>query len=241
MIRALIMLGSVLTIVGCAHEHLPTYPRVAPPQLISAMRQRSCAVHSVSGSGIITLTRAGGESVRLDGAIVMQPPDRARLRAWKFGRAVFDLTLTPQGVWLFAPTDSDQRERIERAGASASQLVRTWSMLLGRFFDTQNLTAHAKGDSIVFSQPQTGGGELRCELQQSTRTVRRYSLVDDRAIERFSLVLSRYRTFNDIAWPTRIVARSETGTVQVDLSETEINGELTPQAFVPPRRATTLP
>ena len=90
MIRQLIMLGCVLAIVGCAQEHLPTYPRLGPPQLITAMRDRSRAVRTVSASGIITLTRAGGESVRLDGAIAMQPPDRARLRAWKFGRAVFD-------------------------------------------------------------------------------------------------------------------------------------------------------
>jgi len=33
----------------------------------------------------------------------LKPPDSARLRAYKFSHAVFDMTLTPDGLWLLGP------------------------------------------------------------------------------------------------------------------------------------------
>jgi hypothetical protein len=53
--------------------------------------------------------------------------------------------------------------------------------------------------------------------------------------------LDHYEEFSGILWPRRIVAISEAGTVAVDLTDIELNGELPPLAFKPPKRAEKLP
>ena len=63
----------------------------------------------------------------------------------------------------------------------------------------------------------------------------------DRGGTRFSLTMDRYRQFGDAVWPTRMVAVSDGGTVEVALREVDVNPELSDAAFTPPRRAERLP
>jgi hypothetical protein len=115
-----VLAGSLLIalIAGCSNprENLPTHPRLSAEDTRAALAARSAAVKTVSAQGTITLTRPDGQSVRFDGAMAIRPPDHTRLRAWKFGQAIFDLTVTPDGVWMIAPQDSDRRDEIKRAG-----------------------------------------------------------------------------------------------------------------------------
>jgi outer membrane lipoprotein-sorting protein len=225
---------------GCAleHEDLPTYPHITPSQARIILSDRAHSIRTVSGDGTITLTRPDHDSVRLDGAIALQPPDRARLRAWKFNQAVFDLTLSPQGLFLVGPSDPKRAGDVQKAGASAAQVAQTWSDLTGRFFDSElqvDALSHAK--MLVFRQVNRDQSVLRCAVDKRTVTPRSYSLSDPSGQERFRLDLDRYAIINGIPFPRRLTATSEQGQFQVDLRQVELNGELPAGAFTPPARA----
>jgi outer membrane lipoprotein-sorting protein len=225
---------------ACRTENLPTYPRLSASETQKHLSAQAHRLHTVSSEGTITLTKPDKQSIRLDGALVMEPPERARLRAWKFGQAVFDLTLSDGSLWLVAPSDSSRRDDIRRAGASAGELARTFSSLLGRYFDSADLTATDEGSTFRFSQRRADGTTLSCDVDRRTLTPRRYMLVDSGNQRRFTLTLDRYAIIDDVAWPQRVTADSESGRVQVDLRNVEINSELAPGAFKPPKRAEKL-
>jgi outer membrane lipoprotein-sorting protein len=208
---------------------------------LHTLAARAREVQSLSGEGLITLTRADGESVRLDGAIVMAPPDKTRLRAWKFGRAIFDLTVTPEGVWILAPEDPKNKDKIMSAGVSAAQLAKTWSLLSGGFFDSPNLKTETRGDRLIVRRESPNEPTVVCEVDRRTLTPRRYTLRDDKGAQRFTMTLDRYQQFKSTVWPTRLLATSETGKVEVDLRDVEINPDLPPGVFTAPRRAEKLP
>jgi outer membrane lipoprotein-sorting protein len=208
---------------------------------LRVLAERARQVQTLSGEGLITLTRPDGESVRLDAAIAMRPPERARLRAWKFGRAIFDLTVAPDGVWVVTPDDPKRQEQIRSAGVGAGRLARAWSVLSGGFFDAPGLTTQVTDARLRLRREAAGEPVVLCEVDRRTLTPRRYSMLDDRGVTRFTLTLDRYQTFGSAVWPTKLVATSDGGTVEVDLRQVDVNPELPPAAFTPPRRAERLP
>jgi outer membrane lipoprotein-sorting protein len=241
-----IMACALLMVVagGCrshVKEDIPTYPLTDAATTIIEVAAHAEKVHSLTGEGLITLTRPDGESVRLDAAMAMQPPERARMRAWKFGRAVFDLTVTPQGVWAVIPDDPKRKEQMTSAGVSAAKLAKTWSVLSGGFFDGAGLKAETRGSMLIVRRETPDEPVVICEVDRATLTPRRYSMLDDRGVTRFTLSLAQYRQFGSVVWPTRLTAVSDSGTVEIELRDVEINPELEPAAFVPPKRAEKLP
>ena len=234
----------LLILSGCTDhdkEPIAAYPLMDAQSSLHVLVERAQKVHTASGEGLITLTRPNGESIRLDAALAMQPPDNARLRAWKFGRAIFDLTVTPAGIWIISPDDPSRKEQIRSAGVSAAKLAKTWSILSGGFFNQPGLKSELRGDRLLLRREAAGEPVVICEVDRRTLTPRRYALLDDTGKERFSLTLDRYRQFADVVWPIRLTAVSENGTVKVEMREIEINPELPAGAFVPPRRAEKLP
>ena len=77
----------MLSAWGCASP-LPTYPRMRDDDAARIIGDRLATIHMFSARCEITMTNSQGDSVRLDGALVAASPDRLRMRAWKFGRAV---------------------------------------------------------------------------------------------------------------------------------------------------------
>lgn len=244
-VRSAVILASLLVAAGgCTHrfeEKIPTYDLMDAPSSLRALSERARLVKTLSGEGLITLTRADGESVRLDAAMAMRPPERARLRAWKFGRAIFDLTVAPEGIWIVAPEDPQRKEQITSAGVSAAKLARTWSVLSGGFFDGADLRSELRDGLMIVRRESPGEPAVVCEVDRRTLTPRRYVMIDDKGAQRFSLTLDHYRQFGDAVWPTRLIAVSDGGTVHVELRGVEVNPELPAGAFVPPRRAEKLP
>ncbi|MBA2708765.1 MAG: hypothetical protein H0U59_13250, partial [Gemmatimonadaceae bacterium] len=173
--------GLLLTLTaGCVpRDGLPTHPRMSVDETRRILARRAESVKTISSQATITLTRPDGESIRFDGAIALRPPDRSRLRAWKFGQAVFDLTVTPDGVWIIAPDDPKHRQDIRRAGATAADFGRTFSSLLGSFFSSADLTGAEHGDMMRFTHKSGNGAALTCEVDRRTLTPRRYRLLDD--------------------------------------------------------------
>ncbi len=175
--------------------------------------------------------------MRLDGAIVMQPPDRVRLRAWKLGQAVFDLTLTPDGLWVAMPPDEQNRKRIFPASLDAGKMARTWALLSGEFFIGDEPRVVDNGGSRFRIERIIEGQRITCDVDRATLTPRQYMLIDPAGKQRLELREDHYRQIDGIPWPTHLTARSESGVVIVDMTDIELNSELPPAAFVPPRRA----
>jgi outer membrane lipoprotein-sorting protein len=238
------LLAVVAFTVGCAPSHppLPTYPRMDAQATLRRLAQRTAMVRTVSAACLLTLTRANGESVRLDGAIAMRVPSDVRLQAFKFGQKVFDLTLTKKSLWLETPEDSRHRSQILPAGTSAAQLARGLSLFGGRVFEGSGVEVTEFSDqTIVVRKPLEGGQTMTATVDRPTLTVREYRLFDPQGRRRFSLKLDDYREFNQIVWPTRITAVSESGRINADLNDVTLNGELPAAAFIPPRRAQRVP
>jgi hypothetical protein len=234
----LLLLG--LLLAGCATrrggEALPAVQWRDHDEARRILVERARAVRTVTAEGLITLVRPDGESVRFDLAMVRDRDRGVRMRAWKLGRAVFDLTMTPDGVWMLTPDDPSLKQKVRTAGVSARQLLDAWEMFNGEFFTTDG-DFRDRADALRYST-----SNAFCDIDRRTLTPRRYGLVDDRGEPRFNLELSDYREIASIPFAHRYTATSrEEGEIRIALRDVELNSELAPDAFRPPRRAEKLP
>jgi outer membrane lipoprotein-sorting protein len=244
--RQLARLGRVclaamlLSAPGCAAHKpppLPTYHGLTDAAALRVLAERAASVEALSGRCDLTLTRADGQSVQLDGAIAMAPPDRLRLRAWKFGQAVFDLTLTPQGLWVMAPEDAGRREKVLPASLSAARFGREWAMLNGGFFLQGDLTTGGDAKWLDVRRRVEDGRTILCRVDRATLTPRQYDMRDPHGALRLRLALTDYRLVSGTPWPMKLNARSGDGHIDIRLKDVELNQDLPPNAFKPPRRA----
>lgn len=233
---------SLALLAGCAApEPIAQYPSLSTDQSLAVLRNRSAAIHDVAAQGLLTLTRPGGQTVRLDVALAMQPSDRARLRAWKLGQAVFDLTATPAGVWTIepspAPHTTNTRPSESTFDPTAAAATRQWLALLGGAFDWSSAAVEVRPFRLIVRQRLPNGAILSCSIDRHTLTPRQYSVWTGSNRPAFTLTLTDYATVNGIPWPRQIIAASRSGTVQLDLRDVQINAGLAPAALRPPRRA----
>jgi outer membrane lipoprotein-sorting protein len=230
--------------IGCAttEKRLPTVIWHDPPEALSILAGRAESVRTLTAEGDITLQRPGGESVRLDLAMVRAGHDRVRIRAWKLGQAVFDLTMNPQGVWLLTPQDKSLRDKARSAGLTARKLAENLALLGGDLFREADLSVRDDGHDLeIESRPRADGTRVRCLVDRRTLTPVRYVLLDRDGIARFTLELSNYRMIDQTPIATRYLAISDDGRIIIVLREIELNTELAENAFTPPRRAEKLP
>ena len=228
----------VATCLGCARERIPTYPPMSNAQSLATLRAHAHAIKTVSAAATLTLTRPNGDGIRLDAALVLKMPDSARMRAWKFGHAVFDMTLTPDGLWIAAQQDDERRKEILAAGSNAAALMRQWlQLIVGSFDEGPGTSLSAESSILRFARRNEDQTLLTCEIQRETLTPRKYSLTDPGGAQRLSLRLSNYAELNGVTWPQRIEAISQTGRITIELHDVSINDELAPIAFRPPARA----
>jgi outer membrane lipoprotein-sorting protein len=232
--------AALLTAAGCAAHKpspLPTYHGLDDAAALRVLAERAASMKTLSAQCGLTLTRADGQSVQLDGAIAMAPPDRLRLRAWKFGQAVFDLTLTPQGLWVLAPGDEGRREKVLPASLGAAQFGREWAMLNGGFFLHADLTTSGDAKWLDVRRRVEDGRTILCRVDRVTLTPRQYEMRDPQGGVRLRLALANYQLVSGTPWPMKLNARSGDGRIEIRLKDVELNQELPPSAFKPPRRA----
>jgi hypothetical protein len=236
-------LAALVLLTGCAAgEKLPTVNWHDSREALDILARRAESIHTVTAQGQITLQRPSGESVRLDLAMVRSGRDRVRLRAWKLGTAVFDLTMTPEGVWLLTPDSASLRDKARSAGLTAKTLAENLSLLGGDLFLREDLVVSDAGNTLTVSSPPAADGtHVRCEIERRTLVPRRYVLLDRNNTARFSMDLSDYRMIGDIPFASRYLAVSDEGKIAIALREVELNTDLAENAFVPPRRAEKLP
>lgn len=232
--------------VGCARP-LKRYPLMSDEEATQTIAARLASVHTLSAACEITLFDAQQNAVRLDGALAASLPERLRLRAWKFNQAVFDLTLKPEGLWIFwAEKDADRErdgDQFDPRQFSASQIGDAWKIFTGGFF--------ADHPSPVIDAPEirfrsyittlSDGTRITCVVDRSTLTPTQYEFVTSDGALQYALRVSRYQTMNDIVWPTILEFQSPTGRLSLRLKDIEINGELPESAFAPPPRAVRQP
>jgi len=226
---------------GCA-KSVQTYPSMRDDDAARIILDRLTMIRTLSARCEVTLTKVQGESVRLDGALAAAAPDRLRLRAWKFDQAVFDLTLTPDGMWLFMGDDASETSGRKPMVISTSQISQAWMMVCGGFFEKNpsSVKMKASNSPITFylrDQEYT----IHCQVDRHTLTPTVYSVSDSGGMSLYSVELAGYRMINDIAWPMRIDFYSGDGVLSLRLDDVELNGENAEGAFVPPARAVKQP
>jgi len=240
------LIGLVVALAGgCAppRENIPTYAWTNDTAALQTMQWRAQSIRTLSGTCLLTLTRPNGESVRLDGAIAMAPPDGSvRLRAWKFNQAVFDLTLTRNGLWIEMPRDQSRRERVLPASLSAAQLARAMALFGGDALQGSDLRVVDHGGRLFETRkPLPDGQTMVAQINRDTLTVRRYELLAPSGKVQFAMTLDRYVQKQGVVWPMWLSARSESGRIDVEMHDIDFNTPLPPKAFVPPRGAEKMP
>jgi hypothetical protein len=232
------MLGLPL-VVGCQSNSGPPPPAYSGLNSAAArdiLAKRAEAIHTFSARCTLTLIRPRDQSIRLDGVMVMAPPDRLRLRAWKLDQPVFDLTLRPDGLWIAASPDTLP------ATMNTAGLSRQLAQFAGGFFTLPGAqAAGAPSGELAFERDAGNGASIVCDVDARTATVRRFRLIDPSGAVRFSLSMTGYRDIGGVIWPTRLTAKSAGGEIDVLFSEIQFNSELAAKAFVPPAGAQRQP
>lgn len=241
MIAALPMLCAA----GCSphRENLPTYPWTNEPTALRTLQARAKAIRTITAQALLTLTRRDGQSVRLDGALAMSLPDKlVRLRAFKFNHAVFDLSLQHDELWIETPRDAHRSPGVVPATLSAAQLARAMSLFGGDIFTGPEVQViDSGGPRFSIRTPLDQGQTMIAHIDRGTLTVRQYRLADPTGVTRFTLTPMDYRVIGTAIWPTRLIAQSDSGRIEVELRDVEINGNVSPQAFIPPPGAQRVP
>lgn len=237
-----LLLGTLIhLLLGCAHPSppLPSYHWIDGQTALDDLSRRAHAIHSISAEALLTLSRPDGSSIRLDGAVVISSPQKSvRLRAWKFDQPVFDLTLKPDGLWIETPREAPQDNRDLSANMTAAQLARGLALFDGEVFEGPSVTIRdSGGPDFQVSKPIADGQTMIAHVDRSSLTVLQYDLVGRDRKNHFSLLTTHYQDFKGILWPMHLTAKSDSGTIEVELHDVELNGELAAGAFVPPIHA----
>jgi hypothetical protein len=214
---------------GCAGR-LPTYSWTTPEEALAVLRTRAESVKTVEAACDITLTRADGESVTLEGALVARNPGWLRIRAWKFNSAVFDLTLTPEGLWIMQGDSAEVRDRMP-INFNAAQIAHAWEML--------RTDAHGRSDDVVIECPDESGGSVVFVVR--TKTLVPTEVFASKTHGRDRLELGDYRLVDGIAWPYTLKMFSDSARAIITMHDVALNQESASTAFTPPVRAVKQP
>ncbi|MFZ4574771.1 MAG: hypothetical protein ACOYN0_10270 [Phycisphaerales bacterium] len=232
----LLCAASLLWLIGC-RAPLPTYPSMGDREVLAAVAARQGQVSSVSAECELVLTTESGNSVHLDAAVVILPPGSARLRAWKLGHAVFDVTLVDGKVWVLSPEAGARG--FDPAGIPARAVVDA-ARLLGPEFYAQAVPGERSGGTLVARGPAMGSDNVACEIDLRTLVVRAFRAQSDSGVRAGELLLSDYRLVNGIPWPHRATLAGVHGGVAARFHSVELNAEVPEDAFTPPSRAKPL-
>lgn len=227
---------------GCATS-LPTYTWIDDQQALEQMRLRDRDIETVTSPCRIILHRSDGASTQLEGAMAAALPELLRVRGWKLGQAAYDLTVTPEGCWLFAPSH-DHDPGVPTADGTGTAMARGWKRLAQVLVGPDwTICERRAGPRLVVKQSLGQGGALLVgEIDRATLTLRRLSVLDGAGMVRQMLRLERYQVLGDHVWPSRIVAEEGGGgSITILLDDIELNVELPKGVFQPPRRAVLVP
>ena len=249
--RCLGLVAFALTLIGCCADPpgqaLPEMRGLSDQQILNVLAKRADQVQRVMSSGTMQLQSDESGPVRLDVALLAEGNDRLRLRAWKLGRAVFDLTRDGNDVWVWAServNDPDNADALADL-PNAEQLDLVWQLVCGQLLS--NSPDHIQtGDPLAATytlQTQPNAPPVSAEflINRPDQTIKQITVRDAQGQSRASYTPSRYRLIGGLPWATRIALKSEGFAFEIELDEVELNGTLPKSAFNPPRDARKQP
>src|SRR6185437_6099873 len=221
-----VMILTALLAAGCAsQEHLPTVIWHTDREALQILAARAESIRTVSSQGLLTMQRPDGQSVRLDLAMVRDNAGDVRLRAWKFGRAIFDFTMTQKGVWIVLPDDASLRQRVHDSQAGVTKLADTFDVIDGALFSRPDVKTQSSGEWLICPDV-INDVRIHCEIDRQTLTPRKYTILDPQGVARFTMELSKYRVIDGIPFACKYVAAGDMGVITISLDDVDLNTEL---------------
>jgi|GEM_PF-3158880 len=218
------MLIGVSMCAGACRAPLPVYPTLAPEASLAVMGERASGVRTFSGAGSLTVRDPERGSVTLEAAIVARHPDQVRVRAWKLGRSVADITLDADAV------EAETDRRVDR-GVLVEGVHALRTVLLGvdeGFYRGASPDASSDGGTLLATGTVAGSdGVVRAEIDRATLTLRSLSVGDAGG----AFTLDRYREVDGTVWPMRIRATSGAREAVFRFDWVEFNTPLAPGAL----------
>ncbi len=209
---------------------------------------RQAAIESVQAQLKLKLTSPPpeNETNTLDAALVIQGDDHFRLRAWKLNQTIFDLTATPDGTFIVA--NEEMKKRAPNAEQDLGQLAdQLGAMLRGPDYAKASFGGGVRSEVYgAITEPIThpsGFHELFVEWGEAYTQIESETLVPHcfavRADSGQSQIVIKpsYQKFGQLYWYRQVTATGDFGNVEMTFRDVELNGELNPRAFKPPRRA----
>ena len=214
---------------------IPRRPWVNLLYGINSINERAQSLNTVLAVGDIILTKADGKSsVTLEAALLLENSDYLKLRAWKAGQVVMDITYTPESVWVWT---SQQAPELTFTRAALTQLVAAMRGQVPTNAEQISENEHW----ITASATLENGAPIQFRIHKPTLTITQFTYFDKQQTRRQTLVMDQYDLINHQPWPRRIRAEGEMGFMLINLREVEINEPLPPHAFVPIDRAVRQP
>lgn len=234
------------TLAGCAAP-LATYPPMSGDASLRTIADRADSVHTARAALSIKLTRADGQSIRLDGAMVAALPDRFRVQAWKFGAPVLDLTSIRGDLWsipINRPGATSEDDALSTV--TAEQFARALALFGGDLWRHAIADDHASSPGTLVARLGVSAADTRdgplCEIDRPTLTPRRLILSPPGGPSPRTLDLTRYRLIdNAIPWATALRFSGPGGSAEVAFEDVELNQPIPDAAFTPPPRARKRP
>ena len=215
----------LLLAAGCAKPQIPTYPAMPLEEARPILRRHTPEALTVQGQ--LTLSEPK-QSITLDAAMVVRQPSEMRLRAWKFGQAVFDLTVRPDGVYAF----SGRKEVDPNALRQIAGSISSWIGLLAPL--PADATPSRETPNEWLFERTLDEARVVTHVDRKTLVTRRHEIFDGDT-RRASIELSRYVMRGAVPWPDEIVVRE--GGRMIRLRTSNLKTDAAPKAFEPPRRA----
>jgi len=229
---AALLLLCVVVLPGCATRFppLPTTPWDTLADAQQILVERHAGIDSVQTELSLRITTPPPErkTHRFDAALVIQGEGHLRLRAWKLGQTIFDLTVTPDGTYIAASNEMKKRAPDAEAdlAALAGQLA---SMLRGPDYAAASFSQ--TDDGLVARWPNASAA-----IDSRSLSPKRFDFpasTPDQSIE----LQTDYADYAGRRWFRRVVAAGPFGNIEMTFRNVELNGPLNPRAFKPPRRA----
>lgn len=246
----LLVLALLAELAGCASGRgsaAPTLAALSPAEALAVLQLRAHSRDTTASSGTMTLISSAGEEVTLDFAARTRP-GCLRLRAWRFGEAVLDVTTTPKGAWLYVPPigGADDAEKPDETSTmpdlpDPDDLARAWTLISG------GLLAHAaivdEDADVLTLQADLDGAPVRVRIDRAhLRPVEyRFPETPDTSIQLEPAGWLDAGAGSDSgrpAWPRRVTLISPRGVIEIRFERAEVNPQQPEGVFDPPPRAT---
>lgn len=178
---------------------------------------------------------SGGKTHTLDAALVIRGDDHLRLRAWKLGQTVFDLTANPDGTFIVA--DEEMTDRAPDAPDAERNLAeladQLGAMLRGPDWAEARIDRmNGSSGTLLEARWDNGSSEIDARTLAPLRFV-----FSDPSAEQHVQLETRYTAYDRGYWLHAVEATGPFGKIELNFYDVELNGELNPRAFTPPRRA----